>query len=79
MEFGENFTADRVKRNRCEDPFSFRGRVVLNLTSLFSLVGKRGCKEFRVFILMTSTLFRPAGDDSYRSAYTAMEVRSLFI
>ena len=39
-----NFTADRVKRNRCEDPFFFRGRVALNLTSLFSLVGKRGAK-----------------------------------
>ena len=35
MELGENFTADRVKRNRREDPFFFRGRVVLNFTSLF--------------------------------------------
>ena len=43
MELGENFTADRVKRNRCADPFFFRGRVVLNDYSfkLFAPVSTR--------------------------------------
>ena len=47
MELGENFTADRVRRNGCGVPFSFRGCVVRK-------AGRRSSRAFR-YVLTDST------------------------